>query len=73
MASPPTAPPVPSRTDRELNYWPNVVHVIVSLTSDPPTVGAWWLNDRDLKTFAKGPTSLAKAYNENPPSYPGPS
>jgi hypothetical protein len=35
-------------------------------------MGSWWLGERDLKTFAKGPISLAKAYNENPPSYPGP-
>ena len=35
-------------------------------------IGAWWLGDKDLKTFSLGPISLAKAYNENPPSYPGP-
>lgn len=35
-------------------------------------LGGWWLGDRDLKTIAKGPISLARAYNEDPPSYPGP-
>jgi hypothetical protein len=36
-------------------------------------LGAWWLDDHRFKTIAKGPISLAKAYNENPPNYPGPS
>jgi hypothetical protein len=36
-------------------------------------IGASWLGDHRLKTIAKGPISLAKAYNENPPTYPGPS
>lgn len=36
-------------------------------------LGARWLGDHRLKTIAKGPISLAKAYNENPPNYPGPS
>jgi hypothetical protein len=36
-------------------------------------LGARWLGDYRLKTIAKGPISLAKAYNENPPNYPGPS
>ena len=35
-------------------------------------IGAWWLDDKDLKTVSLGPISLAKAYNENPPTYPGP-
>jgi hypothetical protein len=39
-------------------------------------LGARWLGDLDAqhwKVIAKGPISLAKAYNENPPNYPGPS
>lgn len=38
-------------------------------------LGAWWLGDLDSahwKVIAKGPISLARAYNENPPTYPGP-
>lgn len=34
--------------------------------------GAWWLGDRDLRTVARGPISLAEAYNDNPINYPGP-
>jgi hypothetical protein len=37
--------------------------------------GAWILDGpghMHFKTIAKGPISLAKAYNENPVSYPGP-
>ena len=38
-------------------------------------VGAWWLDElspKYWKVIAKGPMTLARAYNENPPSYPGP-
>jgi hypothetical protein len=38
-------------------------------------IGAWWLDDLDpkyWKVIAKGPFTLARAYNEHPPSYPGP-
>ena len=39
-------------------------------------IGAWWLDDLKPQywlVIAKGPISLARAYNESPPSYPGPS
>jgi proteasome lid subunit RPN8/RPN11 len=40
----PTSPPVPSPKDRERNYYgEEVVSVIISLLTDPPEVGAWWL------------------------------
>ncbi|MFL6725010.1 MAG: hypothetical protein ACJ8FS_00670 [Sphingomicrobium sp.] len=35
--------------------------------------GSWWLGDHHWKTIAKGPISLVKALNDNPPNYPGPS
>ena len=35
-------------------------------------VAALWLGDMHAKVIVKGPISLAKAYNENPASYPGP-
>jgi len=35
-------------------------------------VGQWWLGSHRWETIAKGPISLAKAYNEAPPTYPGP-
>ena len=35
-------------------------------------IGAWWLGSMHIETIAKGPMSLAKAYNDNPMSYPGP-
>jgi hypothetical protein len=38
-------------------------------------LGAWWLDDLDADHWAeiaKGPITLADAYNENPPNYPGP-
>lgn len=39
----PTSRPVPSRKDLERNYSEDVVNLIVSLTTDPPEVAAWWL------------------------------
>lgn len=38
-------------------------------------VGAWMLEGLDnlhVKTIARGPISLVKAFNENPVTYPGP-
>jgi proteasome lid subunit RPN8/RPN11 len=45
----PTSPPVPSRTDLERNWWPDVVNLIISLAADAPTVRAWWLTDADYR------------------------
>lgn len=40
----PTSDPVPSRTDRQRNYWgESVVHVIVGFAGNEPDVRAWWL------------------------------
>jgi proteasome lid subunit RPN8/RPN11 len=39
----PTSPPVPSKKDLAMNYNPDVVNFIVSLTTAPPTVRGWWL------------------------------
>ena len=36
-------------------------------------LGAKWLHNHQWQTIAKGPISLAKAYNDNPINYPGPS
>lgn len=40
----PTSPPIPSKTDRERNYSPDVANFIISLINDPPRVQAWWLD-----------------------------
>src|SRR5204863_315325 len=39
----PSSAPVPSKTDLERNWSEDVVNLIVSLVTDPPTVRAWWL------------------------------
>ncbi len=39
----PTSAAVPSRTDRERNYYPEAVHFIISLAGPEPDVQAWWL------------------------------
>lgn len=38
-------------------------------------IGAWRLDDLDAnhwKMIARGPLTMARAFNENPVSYPGP-
>lgn len=39
----PTSAPIPSRKDRERNYSPDVVNVIIGLHGLEPEVRAWWL------------------------------
>ena len=41
----PTSAPVPSRTDLERAYSPDVVHFIIGLSSEEPTLRGWWLAD----------------------------
>jgi proteasome lid subunit RPN8/RPN11 len=45
----PTSDAVPSRTDLERNYSPDVVNFIISLKTTPPQVRGWWLTDRDYR------------------------
>jgi proteasome lid subunit RPN8/RPN11 len=39
----PASAPVPSRTDLERNYSPEVMNLIVSLNGEEPVVRGWWL------------------------------
>lgn len=39
----PTSAPIPSARDRERNYAPEVMNLILSLTDGSPAVRAWWL------------------------------
>jgi proteasome lid subunit RPN8/RPN11 len=43
----PTSAAVPSRTDLERNYSPEVVNFIISMQGTEPDVRGWWLTDRD--------------------------
>jgi proteasome lid subunit RPN8/RPN11 len=45
----PTSEPVPSRTDLARNWSPDVVNLILGLTTIPPTVRAWWLTANDYR------------------------
>jgi proteasome lid subunit RPN8/RPN11 len=45
----PTSDPIPSRTDRERNYSPDVVNLIISLHSAEPCIRAWWLTEVDYR------------------------
>jgi hypothetical protein len=49
--------------------------LMVSLWLICGLIGAWWLDEFEVKYWrvvAKGPISLARAYNENPPDFLGP-
>lgn len=41
----PTSAPVPSKKDLARNYSEEVVNLIISLTTSPPEVRAWWLTE----------------------------
>ncbi len=45
----PTSHAVPSRTDLERHGMEEVVCLIVSLTTAPPTVRGWWLTNQDYR------------------------
>jgi proteasome lid subunit RPN8/RPN11 len=39
----PTSEPIPSRKDREMNYSPEVMNLIISLKEPTPEVRTWWV------------------------------
>jgi proteasome lid subunit RPN8/RPN11 len=45
----PRSAPVPSRTDLERNYYPGVVHLIISLKDGEPQVRGWWLEEHNFR------------------------
>jgi proteasome lid subunit RPN8/RPN11 len=45
----PTSAPIPSRTDLERNYSPDVVNLIISLKESVPDTRAWWLSENDYR------------------------
>lgn len=45
----PTSHPVPSAKDREKNYSPTVINVIISLKEEQPEVRAWWVTETDYR------------------------
>jgi proteasome lid subunit RPN8/RPN11 len=45
----PTTAPVPSRTDLARNYSSEVVNLIISLATEPPTVRGWWLMETEYR------------------------
>jgi proteasome lid subunit RPN8/RPN11 len=45
----PTSDPVPSNKDLERNYWPDALHVIISLKSSIPHMRAWLLGEKDFR------------------------
>jgi proteasome lid subunit RPN8/RPN11 len=45
----PTSPPIPSRTDLERNWTPDVVNLIISLEQSEPAVRGWWLTASDYR------------------------
>jgi len=45
----PTSAPVPSRTDLERNYSPDVMNFIISLQDGAPQVRGWWLDENSFR------------------------
>ena len=45
----PTSDPIPSRTDLERNYSPEVVNFIISLKDGEPRMRGWWLTDTEYQ------------------------
>jgi proteasome lid subunit RPN8/RPN11 len=45
----PTSAPVPSRTDLERNYSPDVMNLIISLQDGNTQMRGWWLSDKDFR------------------------
>jgi [CysO sulfur-carrier protein]-S-L-cysteine hydrolase len=45
----PASEPIPSRKDMARNYSPSVVNLIVSPTTTPPAIRAWWLTAEDYR------------------------
>jgi proteasome lid subunit RPN8/RPN11 len=45
----PTSEPIPSKKDREQNYWPDAMHLIISLMRAEPLMRAWWLTAEDFR------------------------
>ena len=48
----PTSEPIPSRTDLEQNYSPDVVNFIIGLKGTPPLVRGWWLTETTFEEAA---------------------
>jgi proteasome lid subunit RPN8/RPN11 len=58
----PASDPVPSRKDRERNYWgETAVHLIVGLAGGEPDVRAWWITEDEHRpaewAIAEDPTT----------------
>jgi proteasome lid subunit RPN8/RPN11 len=45
----PSAAPLPSRTDLARNFSPEVVNLIIGLSSRDPEIRGWWLTDTDYR------------------------
>ena len=45
----PASPAVPSRRDREENYYPDALHVIVSLMDGEPTLRGWRMDSEGVE------------------------
>lgn len=48
----PTSEPIPSKTDLERHYSPDVVHLIIGLKGPAPLLRGWWLTESEFKEAA---------------------
>ncbi len=54
----PTSAPIPSKTDMERFYSPEVVHFIIGMQGPEPLVRGWWLTD---STFEEASWRIVEA------------
>jgi proteasome lid subunit RPN8/RPN11 len=45
----PASAPIPSKTDLERNYSPDVINLIVALQTETPEIRGWWLGVEGYK------------------------
>ena len=48
----PSGEPVPSKTDLERSYGSDVIHFIIGLKSEPPSLRGWWLTETSFSEAA---------------------
>lgn len=48
----PTSEPIPSKTDLERNYSPDVLNFIIGLSGPEPSVRGWWLTESEFAEAA---------------------
>jgi [CysO sulfur-carrier protein]-S-L-cysteine hydrolase len=68
----PTSAPLPSRKDRQDNYSPSIVNLIISLQDGTPTMRGWWLTADSATTAEWDIVPVSRSIQEGGPFDRGP-